>query len=242
MCVGKALTGGYLTMGVTLATDEVAEGVSGGVGATSPVPLMHGPTFMANPLACAVANASLELLLASPWEARVAAIEARLEAALRPLAASAVVSDVRVRERGQQRANVPWLAAPCSRPLLQKPTTPLAQGGCSLGPRGELSPLGCRSEAAAALCCLPRRPPPFDHPGARWDRRARDGSAARHGARDEAARRARRVAPPVWQAALRDAAVCHLGARARRSHRRNGCRGRRRGTRGTVTRLACKSQ
>jgi adenosylmethionine-8-amino-7-oxononanoate aminotransferase len=96
MCVGKALTGGYLTMGVTLATDEVAEGVSGGVGATSPVPLMHGPTFMANPLACAVANASLELLLASPWEARVAAIEARLEAALRPLAASAAVSDVRV--------------------------------------------------------------------------------------------------------------------------------------------------
>ena len=76
MCVGKALTGGYMTLGATIATDAVAEGASGGAGAAAPVPLMHGPTFMANPLACAVAVASIELLLATPWEARVAAIGA----------------------------------------------------------------------------------------------------------------------------------------------------------------------
>jgi len=96
MCLGKALTGGYLTMGATLATDEVAEGVSGGAGSERPVPLMHGPTFMANPLACAVAHASVQLLLETPWQARVAAIAEQLEAQLRPLADSPAVKDVRV--------------------------------------------------------------------------------------------------------------------------------------------------
>ncbi len=92
LCVGKALTGGYLSMAATLCTTDVARTVSGGPGGA----LMHGPTFMANPLACAVALASIDLLLASDWSAEVSRISAGLSAGLAPAAALPGVKDVRV--------------------------------------------------------------------------------------------------------------------------------------------------
>jgi adenosylmethionine-8-amino-7-oxononanoate aminotransferase len=91
LCVGKALTGGYLTLGGVLASRAVAEGVS----ADGQV-FMHGPTFMANPLACAVAAASLDLLTGSPWQARVGRLARELEAGLAECRALPAVADVRV--------------------------------------------------------------------------------------------------------------------------------------------------
>lgn len=92
LCVGKALTGGYMTLAATMTTAEVAKGMA----ASEAGVLMHGPTFMANPLACAIANASLELLESSPWEARVSTIEASLREGLAPLKKHPKVRDVRV--------------------------------------------------------------------------------------------------------------------------------------------------
>jgi adenosylmethionine-8-amino-7-oxononanoate aminotransferase len=112
MCVGKALTGGYMSLAAALATSEVARGIAEG---QLPV-LAHGPTFMGNPLACAVANASLGVLLGAPaaagtdpgrppadhstypagWRAEVARIEAGLRAGLAAAADADGVADVRV--------------------------------------------------------------------------------------------------------------------------------------------------
>ena len=92
MCVGKALTGGYLSLAATLCTPAVAEAISAGQGGG----LAHGPTFMGNPLACAVANASLGLLRDGAWQPRVRMIENGLIAGLAPLRREPEVADVRV--------------------------------------------------------------------------------------------------------------------------------------------------
>ena len=91
LCLGKAITGGYMSLGATLTSKRVSEGVCAGGNV-----LMHGPTFMATPLATATAVASIDLLLQSPWQQRIAAIEQQLRAELSGYADHPAVKDVRV--------------------------------------------------------------------------------------------------------------------------------------------------
>ena len=92
MCVGKALTGGYMSLAATLTSKDISDTISQG----DPGVFMHGPTFMANPLACTAALASLKLLLASPWQSVISRIEEQLTAGLEPCRTMNAVQDVRV--------------------------------------------------------------------------------------------------------------------------------------------------
>jgi adenosylmethionine---8-amino-7-oxononanoate aminotransferase len=92
LCIGKALTGGFMSLAATLTTSEISESFAKGEAGV----LMHGPTFMANPLACAVSLENLRLLESYDWRSTIQAIAAQLKAELEPCRHLAAVKDVRV--------------------------------------------------------------------------------------------------------------------------------------------------
>ena len=92
LCLGKAMTGGYVSMAATLCTSSVADVICSGEGGA----FMHGPTFMGNPLAASVSRASIEVLLASPWQSTIDTLSQRLRQGLSPAATLSGVADVRV--------------------------------------------------------------------------------------------------------------------------------------------------
>lgn len=92
MCIGKAITGGYMSFAATMATVKVATTIC----SAEPYVFMHGPTFMGNPLACSVANASIDLLLNADWQAKIKAIERQLTEELAPATQYESVEDVRI--------------------------------------------------------------------------------------------------------------------------------------------------
>ena len=112
MCLGKALTGGYMSLAATMATRRVAEGISSG----KTEAFMHGPTFMGNPLACAVAVASIQKLLDSNWQTAIKDMEYRLKKGLSPCCAMGHVQEVRV----LGAIGVVELKAPVSMARIQK--------------------------------------------------------------------------------------------------------------------------
>lgn len=93
MCLGKAITGGYMTLAAVLTTEEISRAIS----TNAPNAFMHGPTFMANPLACTVANASIDLLLDSPWQKRIAAMSNTFAQHLLPCQSWDGVAEVRIK-------------------------------------------------------------------------------------------------------------------------------------------------